>query len=216
MRARQPKGVKPVRLELENERVWQGERGLRLTPKAFSVLRCLLEHAGRLVTKEALLKSAWPNRVVSDDALSTCIREIRKVLGDAAGAPQYLETVHRRGYRFIGPLANIIPTPGPRPMRLVGRAGELERLRSSLAKASLTDYKSHLSVPMSRDIFDVDVDKEYEIGMDLEALRYEKLCREHGTYVDMKTLAFAIHHVLQDDTEVLVAELSACMTGNRK
>jgi hypothetical protein len=67
---------------------------------------------------------------------------------------------------------------------------------------------------MSRDIFDVDVDKEYEIGMNLEALRYDlKLCREHGTYVDLKTLASAIHHVLEDDTEALVAELSAYVIG---
>jgi hypothetical protein len=48
--------------------------------------------------------------------------------------------------------------------------------------------------------------------MNLEALRYDlKLCREHGTYVDTKTLAFAIHHVLQGDTEELIKHLSAHM-----
>ena len=53
--------------------------------------------------------------------------------------------------------------------------------------------------------------------MNLEALRYDlKLCREHGTYVDTKTLAFAIHHVLQDDTEALVREFSAYATGKRE
>ena len=63
---------------------------------------------------------------------------------------------------------------------------------------------------MSRDILDVDVDKEIETGMNLAALRYDlKLCREHGTYVDTETLAFAIHHVLQDDTEELIRHLSA-------
>jgi hypothetical protein len=71
--------------------------------------------------------------------------------------------------------------------------------------------------PMSRDIFDVDVDKDIETGMNLAALEYDlKLCREHGTYVDTKTLAFAIHHVLQDDTEALIAELSAYATGKRE
>jgi hypothetical protein len=70
---------------------------------------------------------------------------------------------------------------------------------------------------MSRDIFDADIDKEIEAGMNLEALRYDlKLCREHGTYVDMKTLASAIHHVLQDDTDVLVKHLSAYATGKRE
>jgi hypothetical protein len=53
--------------------------------------------------------------------------------------------------------------------------------------------------------------------MNLAALEYDlKLCREHGTYVDTKTLAFAIHHVLQGDTEALIAELSAYVTGKRK
>jgi hypothetical protein len=72
---------------------------------------------------------------------------------------------------------------------------------------------SHLSPTMfKRDTFGPDVDKEIEIGMNLEALRYElKLCREHGTYVDLETLAFAIHHVLQDDTEELIEHLSARM-----
>jgi predicted ATPase/DNA-binding winged helix-turn-helix (wHTH) protein len=135
MRARHPEVVRPLRLDLENERVWQGEQGLRLTPKAFSVLHCLIERAGRLVTKEALFKSIWPDRVVSDDALSTCIREIRKVLCDAARAPQYLETVHRRGYRFIGPLATAAPPPGPRPSSLVGREAALGQLHGYLEQA---------------------------------------------------------------------------------
>ena len=65
---------------------------------------------------------------------------------------------------------------------------------------------------MSRDIFDVDVDKDIEIGMNLAALDYDlKLCREHGTYVPTETLAFAIHHVLQGDTEELIRHLSAHM-----
>jgi hypothetical protein len=54
---------------------------------------------------------------------------------------------------------------------------------------------------MSRNVFDIDVDSDIETGMNLAALQYDlKLCREHGTYIDLKTLAFAIHHVLQDDT----------------
>ena len=67
---------------------------------------------------------------------------------------------------------------------------------------------------MSRNIFDVDVDSDIEIGINLAALDYDlKLCREHGTYVPCETLAFAIHHVLQDETEVLIKHLSAYATG---
>ena len=70
-----------------------------------------------------------------------------------------------------------------------------------------------------RDIFDNlddDVDKDILTGMNLAALHYDlKLCREHGTYVDTETLAFAIHHVLQGDTEELIKHLSAHMNKGK-
>ena len=72
-----------------------------LTPKAYDVLRYLVEHAGRLVTKQELLDAGWPEVFVGDAALKVCIREIRKALDDEAQKPQYIETAHRRGYRFI-------------------------------------------------------------------------------------------------------------------
>jgi DNA-binding winged helix-turn-helix (wHTH) protein len=96
--------VLPVRLDLQNAWVWQGEQRLTLTPKAFAVLRYLLEHAGRVVTKEELLQTVWMGTVVSEGALTTCMREIRKGLGEGAQAPHYIETVHRRGYRWLAPL----------------------------------------------------------------------------------------------------------------
>src|SRR2546425_4143729 len=104
----QRQGV-PLRLDVANEWVWQGEQRLQLTPKAFAVLRYLMEHPGRLVTKEELLRAIWPDTVVSEWALTTCIRKIRKALGEEAGAPQYIATVHRRGYRFIAPLTTAQP-----------------------------------------------------------------------------------------------------------
>ena len=74
---------------------------VELRPKAFGVLRYLAEHAGRLVTKEALLDAVWGQTLVSEATLTGCLREIRMALGDNARAPQFIETVHRRGYRFI-------------------------------------------------------------------------------------------------------------------
>jgi pimeloyl-ACP methyl ester carboxylesterase/DNA-binding winged helix-turn-helix (wHTH) protein len=76
-------------------------RVVPLTPKAYSVLVYLVEHAGRLVTKQELLDAAWPDVFVGDAALKVCIREIRKALEDEAQNPRYIETAHRRGYRFI-------------------------------------------------------------------------------------------------------------------
>src|SRR5262245_224500 len=96
----------PFHLDPVNACVWRGTDVLPLTPKAFAVLHYLVEHPGRLVSKEELLTTVWPNTVVGDAVLKTCIRELRKVLGDAVNAPQFIETAHRRGYRFIGRVVN--------------------------------------------------------------------------------------------------------------
>ncbi len=135
-----------VRIEAENECAWCGERRLPLMPRAFAVLRHLVDHAGRLVTKEELLTRVWRDAIVSDAALTTCIRDLRRALGDSSDTPRYIETVHRRGFRFIGPIAG--PTT-PRLGRaaadvgvergssaatptLVGRDAELARLHERL------------------------------------------------------------------------------------
>lgn len=136
-----------VRIEAENECAWRGEQRLQLTPRAFAVLRHLVDHAGRLITKEELLTRVWRDAIVSDAALTTCIRDLRRALGDSSDTPRYIETVHRRGFRFIGPVAQ--PTP-PRSARadvgvergssaatatLVGRDAELARLHDLLGRA---------------------------------------------------------------------------------
>jgi TolB-like protein/DNA-binding winged helix-turn-helix (wHTH) protein/Tfp pilus assembly protein PilF len=92
----------PFRLDPSNERLWRETLEIPLRPKTFAVLRYLVEHAEQLVTKEELLNAVWADTVVGEDALTGCIRDLRKVLGDEAKRPQYIETVHRRGFRFIG------------------------------------------------------------------------------------------------------------------
>src|SRR5437773_6543515 len=94
-----------VRIDADNERAWCGERALSLTPRALAVLRHLVEHAERLITKDDLLATVWRDAIVSDAALASCIRDLRRALGDSSGAPRYIQTVHRRGFRFIGPIA---------------------------------------------------------------------------------------------------------------
>lgn len=90
------------RLDLPNEQIWQDDQLIALTNKAFAVLRYLVEHAGQLVTKAELFDTLWSGTAVSDGALTFCIVELRKALGDDAKAPRFIETVHRRGYRFLG------------------------------------------------------------------------------------------------------------------
>jgi pimeloyl-ACP methyl ester carboxylesterase len=75
-----------------------------VTPKAFAVLEHLVAHAGRLVTKDEFLDRVWPGVFVGDAVLKVCIREIRQALGDDPQQPAFIETVHKRGYRFIAPV----------------------------------------------------------------------------------------------------------------
>jgi predicted ATPase/DNA-binding winged helix-turn-helix (wHTH) protein len=132
----------PLFLDLEDKQVWHGEQHWQLTPKAFAVLRHLVEHPGRLITKEELLRAVWPNRVVSEWALWTCIREIREALSDDIHAPHYIQTVHRRGYRFIAEATCRTRPPVPwasslkhRAANLIGREVELRQLHGWLQKA---------------------------------------------------------------------------------
>ena len=100
----------PFRLDPGNEQVWRGQQLIPLKPKTFTVLRYLVEHAGQLVTKGELLDVLWPDVHVTDGVLKVCVRELRQALGDDAQAPQYIATVHRRGYRFITPFTTTAPS----------------------------------------------------------------------------------------------------------
>src|SRR5215475_7545822 len=73
-----------------------GQQEITLRPKAFEVLRCLAERAGRLVSKQELYEAVWPDVTVTDDVLVQCIRELRRTLGDEEH--RLIKTVSRRGY----------------------------------------------------------------------------------------------------------------------
>jgi pimeloyl-ACP methyl ester carboxylesterase len=97
----------PFRLDPANETLTRGGRPVRLRPKAFAMLSHLIGAAGRLVTKKDLLDTLWADVFVGDAALKTCMREIREALGDDAQRPRYIETAHRRGYRFVAPIDDV-------------------------------------------------------------------------------------------------------------
>jgi len=100
------------RFDFETGRLWSGEREVRLTPKASSVLKVLVTHAGKPVTKEELFASVWNDTVVSDDALTSCIQELRRALADDSKQPRFIETRHRRGYQFVAQLTEATAAAG--------------------------------------------------------------------------------------------------------
>jgi adenylate cyclase len=93
------------RFEVDTGRLWSGTRELRLTPKASAVLKVLVTRAGEPVSKKDLFASVWSDTVVTDDALTSCIQELRRALEDDARQPRFIETRHRRGYRFVARLS---------------------------------------------------------------------------------------------------------------
>jgi pimeloyl-ACP methyl ester carboxylesterase len=86
-----------------------------LAPKAFALLEFLAGQAGRLVPKQELLSAVWPDVFVGDAVLKGTIRELRKALGDDSHEPRFIETAHRRGYRFI-PHVTVIDATSAAPV----------------------------------------------------------------------------------------------------
>jgi TolB-like protein/Flp pilus assembly protein TadD len=82
-----------------------GGRNVHLTPKALALLSFIAERPGEVITKDELFGAVWPEVAVGDAALVTCIQELRRALRDNARRPRYIETLHRRGYRFVGKTA---------------------------------------------------------------------------------------------------------------
>jgi DNA-binding winged helix-turn-helix (wHTH) protein/tetratricopeptide (TPR) repeat protein len=125
------------RLDPDDERLWRGTQVVRLTSKAFQVLWQLAARSQQLVTKEELFASVWPETAVSDAALTSSIRELRRALQDNPKRPTYIETVHRRGFRFLKAVQSQRSEREPpasmsfvrfSPPYVVGRQAELEQL----------------------------------------------------------------------------------------
>ena len=138
-----------ARLECEGEAV-------ALAPKPFAVLCALARTPGRLVTKNALLDQVWGHRFVTESVLKSAISEVRAALGDDPRQPRYIETVSRRGYRFI---AATVGTPLPsRPAAERPAAARAHPALAGLAAlcrgdAALADLIRTLAATLEREQF---------------------------------------------------------------
>src|ERR1700687_4193693 len=81
-----------------------GGRPVSLSPKAFETLVVLIQSNGRLLTKDELMQQVWPDSFVEEANLTVNISALRKALGESPGGQQYIETVPKRGYRFVAPV----------------------------------------------------------------------------------------------------------------
>ena len=99
------------RLNINECKLWHGTEEIRLRPKLFSLLVIFVEHHGRMLEKEDLIRSLWPDSVVEDSNLTVSINALRAVLSDGT----YIETVSKRGYRFV-PEVRVIRASTQRPL----------------------------------------------------------------------------------------------------
>jgi DNA-binding winged helix-turn-helix (wHTH) protein len=137
-------------LDPRDRRLRRGGAPVELNARYFDALALLVRESGRLVSKERFLDEIWQGVPVTDEALTQCIRTLRRQLGDDAARPRFIETVPKHGYRFVAPVEQVgdepdarpagttVPTPGPAPhfawrmLFLLGGAGTVGALVAGL------------------------------------------------------------------------------------
>src|SRR4030095_4291644 len=141
-----PIGVTPVMefgpflFDTVSHRRWRGDERVSMTPKAFDLLRYLIEHRDRVVSQPEILDALWPRTHVNPEVVKKHVLEIRKALGDRSRPPVYIETFHKRGYQFVAAVrdAPVNAQPGPAlaaPGTMVGRDGAMQQLERCLERA---------------------------------------------------------------------------------
>jgi len=136
----------PFALDAPNARLYRGDEVVPLRGKTLAVLEYLAARSGRLVTKDELLREVWPEVHVSEDVLVGCVHELRQVFGDTRSTARFVETVYRRGYRWIAGTVDAgggeqrrssTPAVPRQPLSIfVGRDADVTQLRSWLAHAA--------------------------------------------------------------------------------
>jgi TolB-like protein/DNA-binding winged helix-turn-helix (wHTH) protein/Flp pilus assembly protein TadD len=100
------KSFKAFRLDTSNHLLWRNGDRVPVAPKAFDVLAYLVENAGRVVTQDEILDALWAETYVNPEVLRKYILEVRRTLGDRPDKPEFIETLPKRGYRFVAPVVD--------------------------------------------------------------------------------------------------------------
>jgi DNA-binding winged helix-turn-helix (wHTH) protein/Tol biopolymer transport system component len=104
-----------------------------LPPRVLSVLELLLQQAGEVVSRQTLIETIWKDAFVTDTSLAEAVSALRQVLGDDSQAPTYIQTLHRRGYRFVAPVTSDAASSVPAPRKQTADADTTRRVSPSIA-----------------------------------------------------------------------------------
>ncbi len=146
----------PFVLDVEQATLVRDDTPLTVQPQVLNGLRYFVENPGRLLSQEELSEALWPGVFVGSDTLFQLIRKIRRALDDAPRSPRYLQTVPRRGYRFVAEVSVVSPAPEPVAAQtartLFGRQDALRQLSTHLSAGAVVTLtgaggmgKSHLA-----------------------------------------------------------------------
>ena len=178
----------PYTVDTGSYRLLRGDAVVQVSPKIIDLLLYLVARPSALVTKDELFKALWPDVAVTDNALTQAVSELRQALGDDPSSPQYVQTVARRGYRFIAavtnpkavapeqaaaatPPASHIPALAVLDFANVSSDASLAWLSSGIAETLTNDLRSalHLRIIDRSRV----VEAIQRVGSDLKALRGE-------------------------------------------
>ena len=126
------------RLDLAEKVLLRDGKKISLTPKVFETLQVFVENAGRLIEKDELMQKLWQDQFVEESNLTFNIKMLRKALGDSASTPRFIETVPKRGYRFIAEVRKKADEPLPERVDLqIPRANPAKNKRFLIFPAAL-------------------------------------------------------------------------------
>ena len=129
------KSFKSFRLDTANHFLWRDGDRVPLAPKGFDVLAYLVEHVGQVMTQDEILEALWPETYVNPEVLRKYIQEIRKALRDRPDNPEFIETLPKRGYRFVAPVTD---ASGVEPQELARSLPPVEQATEATVEAELT------------------------------------------------------------------------------
>ena len=110
----------------------RGDEIVHVNPRPLAVLECLADAQGEVVTRDELFDAVWPGVIVTDDALTQCVVELRRAFGDSASDPQVIKTVPKVGFCLLAPVSPLTDESAEMP-ETAGKAGPLaNRNRASL------------------------------------------------------------------------------------
>jgi DNA-binding winged helix-turn-helix (wHTH) protein len=158
-----------------------GDRVVRLRPKALAFLMFLARHPNRLVTRQQILDVVWPDVVVGDASVTVVASELREALGDSPDQPTFIETIPRRGYRLIAKVSGLHeatdpPTGEPSRFWLMGRGLRFALVQGENVVGRTAD--AHVRIPSNR------VSRRHaRIVVDGDSVTVEDLGSKNGVFV---------------------------------